>query len=73
MQRALEGEVSEHHRFLLRQLLDQYDFLEKEIAGVSERLGAVAPPSFRAAVEQLESQEWASAALGPCWRKPGPT
>jgi transposase len=55
LQRALEGEVSEHHRFLLRQLLDQYDFLEKEIARVSERLGAVAPPSFRAAVEQLDA------------------
>lgn len=55
LQRALEGEVSEHHRFLLRQLLDQYDFLEKEIARVSERVGAVAPPSFRAAVEQLDA------------------
>jgi transposase len=55
LQRALEGEVSEHHRFLLRQLLDQYDFLEKEIARVSERLGAVAPSSFRAAVEQLDA------------------
>lgn len=55
LQRALEGEVSDHHRFLLRQLLDQYDFLEKEIARVSERLGAVAPPSFRAAVEQLDA------------------
>ncbi|HEU4345817.1 MAG TPA: IS110 family transposase [Candidatus Binatia bacterium] len=54
LQRALEGEVSDHHRFLLRQLLDQYDFLEKEIARVSERLGAVAPPSFRAAVDQLD-------------------
>lgn len=55
LQRALEGEVSEHHRFLLRQLLDQYDFVEKEIARVSERLGAVAPPSFRAAVDQLDA------------------
>jgi len=55
LQRALEGEVTEHHRFLLRQLLDQYDFLEKEIARVSERLGAIAPPSFRAAVEQLDA------------------
>ena len=55
LQRALEGELTEHHRFLLRQLLDQYDFLEKEIASVSERLGAVAPPSFRAAVEQLDA------------------
>ena len=54
LQRALEGELTEHHRFLLQQLLGQYDFLQKEIASVSERLGAVAPPSFRAAVEQLD-------------------
>jgi transposase len=53
--RALEGELTEHHRFLLRQLLGQYDFLQKEIASVSERLGAVAPPWFRAAVEQLDA------------------
>lgn len=55
LKRALEGELSEHHRFLLRQLLGQYDFLQKEITSVSERLGAVAPPSFRAAVEQLDT------------------
>jgi transposase len=55
LQRALEGEINDHHRFLLRQLLDQYDFLEKEIARISERLGAVAPPSFRSAVEQLDA------------------
>jgi transposase len=54
LERALQGEFTEHHRFLLRQLLDQYDFLEKEIARTSERVGAIAPPSFRAAVEQLD-------------------
>ena len=54
LQRALEGEITDHHRFLLRQLLGQYDFLEKEIASVSERVGAVAPPSFRGAVVQLD-------------------
>ena len=53
-QRALQGEVSEHHRFLLRQLLDQYDFLEKEIARTSERLAAIAPPGFGGAVERLD-------------------
>jgi transposase len=46
LQSALEGELTEHHRFLLRQLLGQYDFLEKEIASVSERLGTVAPLRF---------------------------
>lgn len=55
LQRALAGELTEHHRFLLQQLLGQYDFLEKEIARTSERLGSVAPPSFRAAVEQLDA------------------
>jgi transposase len=55
LKRALEGELTEHHRFLLRQLLEQYDFLENKIASVSERLGAIAPPSFRAAVEQLDA------------------
>jgi len=55
LQRALAGELTEHHRFLLQQLLGQYDFLEKEIARTSERLGVVAPPSFRAAVEQLDA------------------
>jgi transposase len=54
LQRALEGEITDHHRFLLRQLLGQYDFLEKEIASVSERVGAVAPASFRGAVVQLD-------------------
>jgi transposase len=55
LQRALQGELTEHHRFLLQQLLGQYDFLQKQIQSVSERLGAVAPPSFRAAVEQLDA------------------
>ena len=55
LQRALEGELTEHHLYLLRQLLAQYDFLQKEIASVSERVGAVAPSSFRAAVEQLDA------------------
>ena len=36
LKRALEGELTEHHCFLLRQLLGQYDFLEKEIESVSE-------------------------------------
>jgi transposase len=55
LQRALEGELTEHHRYLLRQLLTQYDFLEKQIENVRERVGVVAPPSFRAAVEQLDA------------------
>src|SRR5574341_2235537 len=37
LKRALEGELTEHHRFLLHQLLGQYDFLEKKIERVSAR------------------------------------
>ena len=55
LKRALKGELTEHHLYLLRQLLEQYDFLEKQIENVEERVGAVAPTSFRAAVEQLDT------------------
>jgi transposase len=55
LQRALEGELTEHHVYLLRQLLAQYDFLEKQIENVSQRVAAVAPASFRAAVAQLDA------------------
>ena len=55
LQRAWEGELTEHQRFVLGQLLEQYDFLEKKIERISERLGTVAPASFRAAVEQLDA------------------
>lgn len=55
LQRALEGELTEHHRFLLRQLLEQYDFLENKITILSERVGAISPPRFQAAVKQLDA------------------
>lgn len=55
LQRALEGELTEHHIYILRQLLIQYDFFETQIENVQERVGAVAPDSFRAAVEQLDA------------------
>src|SRR5271156_6684930 len=35
---ALEGKIRPHHRFLLRRLLDQIQFLEHEIALLDERL-----------------------------------
>jgi transposase len=55
LQRALAGELTEHHLYLLRQLLEQYDFLENKIQSTSDRLGAVAPASFRAEVEKLDA------------------
>ena len=35
---ALEGNIRSHHRFLLRRLLDQVQFVEHEIALFEERL-----------------------------------
>ena len=55
LQRALEGELTDHHRFLLHELLEQYDFLENKIQSISERLGVLAPTSFQAAVEKLDT------------------
>ena len=55
LQRALEGELTEHHIYILRQLLIQYDFFETQIENVQQRVGAVAPGSFHAAVEQLDA------------------
>ena len=38
LERALEGRVREHHRFLLRQLLDELYFIEGKIGEVERRL-----------------------------------
>ena len=38
LERALEGRVREHHRFLLRQLLDELYFIEGKITQVEQRL-----------------------------------
>jgi transposase len=39
---ALEGKIRSHHRFLLRHLLDQVQFVEHEIALLDERLEQIA-------------------------------
>jgi len=46
LQLALEGKVTDHHRFLLRELLDQLDYLERKIATLSARIEQTAPPLF---------------------------
>jgi transposase len=54
---ALEGQVREHHRFLLAMLLDQLDYLAAAIEKVSQRIEAISSPSFRAAVELLTTAD----------------
>jgi transposase len=51
---ALEGRVTEHHRFLLRTLLDHVAHLETVIGQYSARIEVVLSP-FEAAVERLKT------------------
>jgi transposase len=50
---ALEGKVTDHHRFQLKMLLAQYDFLASQIEELSERIKVTSPPFFRQTVELL--------------------
>jgi len=49
---ALEGTVSDHHRFLLRMYLQQYGQIESWIGQLTERIEAVCGP-FAAAMEKI--------------------
>lgn len=49
---ALEGRVSEHHRFLLKSLLEQHDWLEGQIECLSDRIEEAARP-FAREIEKL--------------------
>ena len=55
LQEALLGEVTDHHRFLPRMFLEQVDFLEGQIARLSQRIREVLPVPFVEAVERLET------------------
>jgi transposase len=51
---ALEGRVTDHHRFLLRRLLGQLAFLETEIAAYDARITEAAHP-FAASLARLDT------------------
>ena len=50
----LNGGVNDHHRFMLKTVLDQVEFLEKQIGWFDERIEAVMSPLENAAVEKLD-------------------
>jgi transposase len=50
---ALRGHVTDHHRFLLRLLLDNLTSQEQLIARLTERIGEVLPAPFGEAVQRL--------------------
>jgi transposase len=50
---ALQGRVTQHHRFLLRLLLDELQHMEALIERLNERITEVMPPPFVEAVQRL--------------------
>jgi len=55
LREALTGKVTDHHRFMLRQLLDHVEYVECQIALYDERIEGVLGPFERAAVERLDT------------------
>jgi transposase len=51
---ALSGGVTDHHRFMLRTLLDQVEYLEKQIEAFDTQIGTVMTPLEREAVQRLD-------------------
>lgn len=57
LERALQGRLRAHHRFLLAELLTQLDFLDEQIAKVEQRIEAQLEelPPFQTAVRLLDT------------------
>jgi transposase len=51
---ALSGGVTEHHRFMLKTLLDQVEYIERQIQSFDARIEAVMSPLEREAVERID-------------------
>jgi transposase len=49
---ALEGHVTDHHRFMLGELMDQLDYLDGQIERFSQRIEEVSRP-FAQAIEEV--------------------
>lgn len=54
LKEALSGQVNEHHRFMLKLLLDQIEHLEQQIGKLDHRIQEVMGPLERNAVELLD-------------------
>jgi transposase len=52
---ALEGMVRDHHRYLLKLVLEQLDYLGTTIDQLSQRIEEISPPSFRDAVSLVST------------------
>jgi transposase len=52
LQEALRGHLTEHHRFMLRQLLDHLGYLDRQIEAFNQRIETLMRP-FQEAIERL--------------------
>ena len=52
---SLKGGVNDHHRFMLKALLEQVEGAERQIAAFDQRIEQVMPPLAREAVERLDA------------------
>lgn len=55
LQEALCGEVEDHHRFLLKVLMEQVEFLEAQVGKMSARITEVLPAPFAQAIDRLDT------------------
>lgn len=54
LRQALQGRMTAHHRFMLRQLLDQIDHLDRQIASFDHRIDEVMSPLEHEIVRRLD-------------------
>jgi transposase len=54
LREALHGRVDEHHRFMLKLLLDQVEYMEAQVKKLDERIEAVMSPLELHAVQMLD-------------------
>jgi transposase len=55
LREALRGRMTEHHRFMLRQLLDQIDHLDRQIGRFDDRINQVMSPLEHEIVRRLDA------------------
>jgi transposase len=54
LREALSGRVNEHHRFMLKLLLEQVEHLEQQVKTLDERIETVVSPLEKSAVQMLD-------------------
>lgn len=54
LREALAGRMTDHHRFMLRQHLDQLDHIDRQVAAFDQRIEAVMSPLEHEAIERLD-------------------